>query len=205
MERIFEREEYGSLPGIMRDAVYAAIEGYYSVKKGFIIDFVSDSYLLKDLLERAVSSGGKIIENYFRRRIDAVNIMSLLRGNEAIMKYSDYLFIEGGIIETDLLKKAMDDPRRGLAEIAARKDLDGIGSALDEKVYLKYAVERECRKLMMMELYMARFMISGIEPLFAYACRVESDLKTIGMIFASKNPAMKRGAAEASVPDGGVW
>ena len=206
MEDIFAEERYGSLPSIMGEAVSSAIEAYYSVKKQPVIDLVMDIYLFRDLLERGAVTGEGVVERYIRRRIDIVNILTLLRngGKSGIEDYMSYLFIDGGFISTEEFINAADDPLKTLKLIALKNDLDGISEALNGKEYTVYAAERECRAVMLDELEPADFMITGVEPLFAYGCRADDELRNVGMIFASKAPGFDRGAADILLGAGGV-
>lgn len=202
---IFAQEDYGSLPEFMRDAVSTAIEKYFSLKKTFLINLVSDSYLFAHLLAAADSTGSALICNYIRRRIDAANIMSLMRINGKIgfQDCMDYMFFEGGFIAPEIFRRGINEPLKTVSEIAAKYDLRGVSSALGEKNTMIYAVERECRAIMIRELEAADFMISGVEPLFAYGCRSDNELKNLGMILSSKSPGFDRSIVEKMLQHGG--
>ncbi len=205
MTEIFEHEDYASLPVFMREAVSAAIEGYFGMKKIFIINPLFDRFLFADLLSSGASEKSALIRNYIRVRIDAANIMALLRinGRSAADEYADYLFVEGGVIDAGIFRAGVKEPVKRLSEIAAKHDLHGISAALSEKRNVIYAVERECRAMMMRELEAADFMITGIEPLFAYGCRADNELKNIGMILSSKFPEFDSSIAETMLLRGG--
>lgn len=205
MTEIFEHEDYSSLPVFMRKAVSAAIEKYFSLKKTYIINPVFDRSLFAQLLDAAGSTGSALICNYIRRKIDAVNIMSLLRvkGKSGVEDYADYLFFDGGFIAAEMFRVGVKEPLKTLLEIAAKNDLHGVTAALSEKSNMLYAVERECRAMMMRELEAADFMITGIEPLFAYGSRADNELKNIGMILSSKFPEFNSGIAETMLIRGG--
>ncbi len=205
MEDVFEHELYELLPPVMRESVSTAIEVYFTQKKGALINPVFDRHLFADMLNSTASKRSPVIRNYIRRRIDAVNIMTLLRHGtkSAADKYADYLFIVGGFIEAELFRDGLDAPLKTAAGIAAGHDLRGIGTAIAAKNNMLYAAERECRSLVMRELEAADFMISGVEPLFAYGCRADNELKNIGMMLSSKYPGFNRGIVEAMLQHGG--
>ncbi|HPR38321.1 MAG TPA: V-type ATPase subunit [Spirochaetota bacterium] len=205
MEEIFEHELYDLLPAVMRDSVSAAIEAYFTHKRLALINPVFDTFLFRDLLESEASGKSWLIRNYIRRRIDAANIMTILRmnGSEAGDDSMEYLFIDGGFIDTGLFLRGDKEYLKLLQEIAVKYDLTGLNASLSDRSSMLYAAERECRAMMMRELETADFMITGVEPLFAYGCRADEELKNIGMIISSKYPEFNRGIIETMLARGG--
>lgn len=205
MEEIFEHELYELLPPVMRDSVSAAIEVYFTHKRFALINPVFDTFLFRDLLESEASEKSWLIRNYIRRRIDAANIMTALRsiGRKAGDDSMEYLFIDGGFIDAGLFLRGDKEYLKLIQEIAVKYDLPGINASLIDKAGMLYAAERECRAMMMRELEAADFMISGVEPLFAYGCRADEELKNIGMIISSKYPEFNRGIIETMLARGG--
>lgn len=202
---IFEHEDYESLPVFMRDAVSSAIDKYFSLKKTFIINLLFDRFLFAHLLAAADSTGSALICSYIRRRIDAANIMSLLRinGKNGFEDYAEYLFSDGGFIDAEMFRRGINESSKNLSEIAAKYDLRGVSAALSEKSSILYSAERECRAMIMRELDAADFMITGVEPLFAYGCRADNELKNIGMVLSSKFPEFDRAIVEIMLKHGG--
>lgn len=205
MTGIFGEEDYNRLPSVMREAVSKAIEEYFRLKRGFVINLIFDRYLFIDMLSSTPAAGSTLIRDFIRRRIDAVNIMALLglRGKQDVENYGEYLFIDGGTIDAEVFRKVEGGPLKTLSETAMKFDLYGIGSALDGKNHMIYAVERECYRAVMRELIPADYMISGVEPLFAYGCRVDNELKIIGMILSSKFPEFDREIVDTLIQYGG--
>lgn len=205
MNLIFAEEDYNRLPPVMREAVSNAIEEYFGLKKYYIINLIFDRYLFLDMLGSAAATGSALIKNFIQRRIDAVNIMALLRVRERrdIENYREYLFIDGGSIDAEFFRRGLSEPSRALSDAAMLFDLNSVVSALSEKSNMVYAVERACRGLVMNELVPADCMISGVEPLFAYCCRVDNELRNIGMILSSKVPGFSREIVETLFQYGG--
>ena len=205
MEEIFEHELYDLLPPVMRDSVSAAIEVYFAHKRFALINPVFDSFLFRNLLESEASVKSGLIRNYIRRRIDAANIMTILRmnGRRGVDGRMEYLFIDGGFIDAGLFSSSDKEHLKLIQEIAVKYDLPGINASLIDKAGMLYAAERECRAMMMRELEAADFMITGVEPLFAYGCRADEELKNIGMIISSKYPEFNRGIIETMLARGG--
>jgi hypothetical protein len=115
----------------------------------------------------------------------------------------EYLFIDGGFIDAGLYRSGDKEHLKLIQEIAVKYDLPGINASLIDKAGMLYAAERECRAMMMRELETADFMITGVEPLFAYGCRVGEELKYIGMILSSKYLEFNRGIIETMLARGG--
>lgn len=115
----------------------------------------------------------------------------------------EYLFIDGGFIDAGLFSSSDKEHLKLIQEIAVKYDLPGINASLIDKAGMLYAAERECRAMMMRELEAADFMITGVEPLFAYGCRADEELKNIGMIISSKYPEFNRGIIETMLARGG--
>jgi len=205
MEEIFEHELYDLLPPVMRESVSAAIEVYFTHKRYALINPVFDTFLFRDLLESEASGKSVLIRNYIRRRIDAANIMALLRmnGRKGGDDSVGYLFIDGGFIDAGLFRNSDKEHLKLIQEIAVKYDLTGLNASLSDRSSMIYAAERECCAMMMRELEAADFMITGVEPLFAYGCRADDELKNIGMIFSSKYPEFNRGIVETMLARGG--
>ena len=189
---IFHNENYASLPPSMRKGVTEAIDAYYTTRRAIIIDLVLDGTLLKDLLERAKRIQCPLIMAHFRLAIDLSNLQTALRArgmeHEAVIK--ENLFIQGGEIDRPTLEVLMDKGVKEVAAVAAEQGLDRIVRASAEYPTNPFAIERESDNTLLDRLRPARFLLWGMEPVFAFGFAVEMELKILGIIISCRQAGL---------------
>ncbi|MBN1496030.1 MAG: V-type ATPase subunit [Spirochaetes bacterium] len=202
MTALFESEGYSDLPECMADAVGAAVEAYYTSRDPLVIDCVADRFLFEDIRRRAMATGSSFIITHYRTLADLTNFHSFLRsrgiaGDSAALKE---LYVPGGFIEIDFFKKLSPGDIRALEDHARRYGYEGISRGIPEFENNPFAVEHEIENTLAEQLESARFLIGGIEPLFAFGKETELELSILGAILAGLDRGMKPEAIAGRLP-----
>ena len=189
---IFQNEDYASLPPSMQKAVTEALATHDTTRRAILIDLVLDRTLLEELLERAKRMQCPLITAHFRLTIDLSNLQTALRARAMDHKdiIEEHLFIPGGEIDPQTLKEIMDKGIKKVAEVAAEQGLERIVRASVEDPKNPFAIERESDNTLLDQLRPARFLLWGMEPVFAFGFAIEMELKILGIIMSCRQAGL---------------
>ena len=192
MRTLLEENRYDELPGLMGYAARESMEIFYSTKSILQMDLCLDSWLARDLLKMAGHTECPMVLKHQMLAIDAANAGIFLRAGDMRKNESvrSKLYLPGGFLETGIFVEC-----RSLTELAfamERSDMHSILAAgirrYDSNVF---ALECEADMLLLSAVEDAAFRIDGPEPLYAFLCRADWELRVLGMIL-SAGPAGNR-------------
>jgi V/A-type H+-transporting ATPase subunit C len=191
-EGIFEQEDYDRFPEYLREAVEAAVLGYYQNKDICQIDYGIDKVSSAYKLKTAARIGSVFLLSLFRTQIDLTNIRTMLRLKMAQRDEKD-LFIAGGFVEKERFIHGLDVGYEALAHLFYvtpyhRVVEAGVGYLLAEQSFLH--LERDCQDHLMGFLKTTRVITAGPRPLIAYLMMKENEIRTIRMILTCKKNEM---------------
>ncbi len=202
MTGIFESEGYRELPECMGRAVQVAVESYYASRNPLVIDCVADRCLFEDLSMRAATVGSPFIIAHYRALADLTNIHTFLRagglhGDPIVRKE---LYVPGGAMETGCFENMTAGDARALEDLARRYGYDRAGGGIPEFAENPFAVEREIDNTLAEQLEGSRFLLWGVEPLFAFGRETEIELAVLGVVLAGITGGMSAEAIAGRLP-----
>lgn len=200
-EEIFEQESYAALPEHMQEAVEAAVLAYYENKDirqiDHAIDRVHTAYRLR-LAERLKSV---FLLEYFRMLIDLSNIRTMLRLKFRESEERD-VFLEGGYVETALLKHCLDV---GYEMMGAMFAATPYGRVVEEGVAYLQAngsfskLEQGCDEHVLGYLKSTNVITAGPQPVMAYLLMKENEIRTVRLILTAKKNQLDTSLISARV------
>ncbi len=187
-EEIFEQESYAALPEHMQEAVEAAVLAYYEHKDIRQIDHAIDRMHTAYRLRLAQKLKSVFLLEYFRMLIDLTNIRTMLR-----LKFRESeergVFLEGGYVETGLLKHCLDIGYEGIAPLFAATPYnhiveEGAAYLAANGSFLK--IEQACDEHIYGYLKLTNTITSGPQPVIAYLLMKESEIRMVRLILTAK-------------------
>jgi len=184
-------EDYRELNPSMREGILKAEEVYHELKDPQKIDIIIDQYMFTDILARAKETKNEFIIDYIVRSIDFSNIKSIIRlkKQEKDVKFFKEVMLAGGIIASDILLRAFEEPIENMAaKFTSSKYGEVVRLGIDE--YIKTGklslLEKFSENFIMKNLKTAKYVTFGPEPIFAYIAAKETEIKIIRIIMVGK-------------------
>ena len=192
IRNIFSNEDYEALPLFMRKGVLESINTYYTSRHAILVDLIMDRTMYEDLLDRADKTQSRLIVEHVRMAIDLSNLQTAMRAEkmEQDAAFRENLFIPGGEIGLNTLWELLDQGVEGVTTVADEYGLNRISRAAAEYPANPFAIEREADNTLLDHLRPTRFMIGGVEPVFAFGFSIEIELKILGIIIGCKQAGM---------------
>jgi V/A-type H+-transporting ATPase subunit C len=192
-EEIFEQENYERLPGYLREAVEAAVLGYYEDKDIRRIDYELDRMEAQIRLDEALRLKNVFILSLVRLRIDLYNLCTMLRLKMAQREDETRFFVSGGYVDTDKFRQGL---AIGLEGIAALFYATPYHELLERSIpYLRseqsfLALEKECENYVKGFLQTTQTIASGPQPVVAYFLMKEAEIRTVRMVLTGKKNSL---------------
>lgn len=187
-EQVFEEENYHLLPYHMQEAIERAVLGYYQNKEIRQIDYAIDAYQAEYNIEKAGELKSAFLLELFRMQIDLTNIRTMLR-----LKFTESeqrnVFLEGGYVEQQRLKHAMDIGHEAIAplffatpyyEVLER----GVSYFVANNSFLK--LEQHCEEHLIGFLKTTSQVTAGPQPVIAYLLMKENEIRTVRFLLTAK-------------------
>lgn len=192
IRNIFSNEDYEALPLFVRKGVFKAVDAYYTTRHAILVDLIMDRTMYEDLLDHAVKTQSPLIVEHVRMAIDLSNLQTAMRAEKVEQDAAsrENLFIPGGEIGLNTLWKLLDQGVEGVTTVADEYGLNRISRAAAEHSTNPFAIEREADNTLLDHLRPTRFMIGGVEPVFAFGFAVEMELKILGIIIGCRQAGM---------------
>jgi V/A-type H+-transporting ATPase subunit C len=179
---ILEQDNLTYLPGFMELGVVLALEQQQNTQELMAIDLCLDRALYQDLLAQACTTGSEFIKGYLRLKIDSINILT--RARKKKYRFSDKLLPLLYLKDGNLKEETLNDPRLQVRqlflEMAESMDYPCLlNEPIETSLFL--SMERSLEEMIFAYLNNARFLIQGIEPIFAFGAIVEMETRALGM------------------------
>jgi len=187
-EEIFQQEYYDRLPDYLREAVEAAVLGYYENKDIRRIDHEIDRVEARWRVRRSVETGRPFCEALARIRIDLNNIRTMLR-LKADGRDERQFFLPDGYLEPERFVQALDQSYDGIVALFAATPYaevidEGVRYLRDQQSFLK--LERGAEDYLMGYMKTTRSIVAGYQPLIAYLLMKETQIRAVRMVLIGK-------------------
>ncbi len=188
-EEIFEQETYERFPKYLRDAVEAAVLGYYEHKDirriDYEIDRIETAWRVKEVTQR----GRTFIASLVRIRIDLGNIRTMLRLKMAGREEETNFFLPGGFVDISKFLQGLEAGYETVGQLFyATPYLELLETAIPylrkEQSFLK--LEKECEDFVKGFLKTTRSIASGPQPVIAFFLMKEAEIRTVRMVLTGK-------------------
>ena len=194
LKEAFATKDYSAFPKNMAKAIVEAEEAFAATANPQKIDFIIDKAAFADMLAAANESGVPIAQKLVTAKIDLVNILMTVRlirmGLEASAQaLFDEIFIEGGYVEKKLLRTALEEGEKNLAEALAYGRYPSFAQAISSLGPLS-ALEKLADDIWMGILKEIKFVPFGAEIAIGYILALEYEVKNIRIILASKEAGL---------------
>jgi len=191
-EEIFEAENYSEFPLYLREAVEAAVLGYYQEKDIRQIDYQIDKYQAAYKLQRACDIGSIFLLSFFRTQIDLNNIRTMLRLKAADRSERD-LFINGGFVDIDKFIHGLDIGYEAIGTLFYSTPYysivdSGVSYLTRENSFL--FLEKFCEQYMGEFLRTTSSITAGPQPVIAYFLMKENEIRNVRMLLTCKKNRM---------------
>ena len=200
-EQVFTEENYQLLPDYMSQAVEQAVLAYYQNKDIRQIDYAIDAFQAQYNLKKAHRLESVFLLGLFRIQIDLTNIRTMLRlkftpplsGAGFTESEQRNVFLQGGFIELERLKKALDvgyEAQGQLFYILPYHQLveTGAGYLASDKSFLK--IEQQCQEYLTGYLKSTIQITAGPQPIIAYLLMKENEIRNIRLILTAKKNSL---------------
>lgn len=187
-EQVFEEENYNLLPYHMQEAIERAVLGYYQNKEIRQIDYAIDAYQAEHNIKKAQELKSAFLLELFRMQIDLTNIRTMLRLKFTESEHRN-VFLEGGYVEQQRLKHAMDIGHEAIAplffatpyyEVLER----GVSYFVANNSFLK--LEQHCEEHLIGFLRTTSQITAGPQPVIAYLLMKENEIRTVRFLLTAK-------------------
>jgi V/A-type H+-transporting ATPase subunit C len=187
-EQMFEQENYSHLPMYMQEAIEEAVLAYYQNKNVRDIDFALDAAQARYKISMAGELRSEFLESLFRIQVDILNIKTMLRLKFTESELRD-VFVEGGYIEIERLRHALDIGYEGVAALFFATPYyelvdTGISYLSANKSFLK--LDANSDKYLAGFLNQTRQITAGPQPVIAYLMTKEAEIRMVRLILTSK-------------------
>jgi len=191
-EEVFEAENYQLFPPYMQQAVDAAVLAYYQKKDIRQIDYAIDAAQATHNLATARDLNSAFLTGLFKMQIDLTNIRTMFR-----LKLTESddrkVFLEGGFVETDRFRHALDLGYEALAPlffVSPYQRIVEAGAAYlaSNKSFLK--LEQQCEEHLTGFLKSTVQITAGPQPIIAYLLIKENEIRTVRLILTAKKNAL---------------
>jgi len=200
-EQVFTEENYQLLPGYMSQAVEQAVLAYYPKKDIRQIDYAIDAFQAQYNLKKAHRLESIFLLGLFRIQIDLTNIRTMLRlkftlppsGAGFTESEQRNVFLQGGFIELERLKKALDigyEAQGQLFYVLPYYQLieTGAGYLASDKSFLK--IEQQCQEYLTGYLKSTIQITAGPQPIIAYLLMKENEIRNVRLILTAKKNSL---------------
>jgi V/A-type H+-transporting ATPase subunit C len=200
-EQVFTEENYQLLPDYMSQAVEQAVLAYYQNKDIRQIDYAIDAFQAQYNLKKAHRLESVFLLGLFRIQIDLTNIRTMLRlkftppltGAGFTESEQRNVFLQGGFIELERLKKALDigyEAQGQLFYVLPYHQLveTGAGYLASDKSFLK--IEQQCQEYLSGYLKSTIQITAGPQPIIAYLLMKENEIRNIRLILTAKKNSL---------------
>ena len=185
---VFEQENYNLFPDYMAEAAEKAVLAYYKDKDIRRIDYEIDSVQAEYNLKRARRLKSIFLLGLFRIRIDLTNIRTLLR-----LKFTESeetnVFLQGGYLELDRLKRGMDLGYEALGPlffVTPYYEVVQAGASYLAQNKSFLAAEQRCDAHLIGFLKSTVEVTAGPQPIIAYLLMKENEIRTVRLILTAK-------------------
>jgi V/A-type H+-transporting ATPase subunit C len=172
------------------------MRAYLALKKlkeltGRVVDDACDSAYFAEAFSILEGCGNDFLDGYFKRQVDAVNILTMLRLKARKEKRAAFRerFLPFGSIDVPHLEAGLELSMEGLAAKLAFNPFSAVirgaakgGDEWAQAVALERAFEEELLKY----LKESMFVTFGVEPVLAYLWVRENEVKNLRTILLSK-------------------
>jgi V/A-type H+-transporting ATPase subunit C len=186
-----KERDFTELTENMEKALKEIIEDFPINRDPQIIDIILDKYLFDDMLKAAVNINNRFIEDYFRKKIDIINLKTYVRLKKMDKSWDFFskVYVNGGNISEQTFIKSYDEPFDKFAEELSAfgfKDifLEGIEALAETGMFT--SLEKLFDNKLMEHVKSAKYVPFGIEPLAGYLIAKENEIKIARIILAGK-------------------
>jgi len=175
----------------MAKAISEVLEIYALTQDPQVVDLILDKACFNDMSLLAKELEIDFIKEYLALKIDVSNLITFIRLREIKRprEFFSKVFIENGNISENVFLGGYDEAMEQFAEKLAVYGLRDVlfeGAAMIKATGRFTELEKLCDNVLMAYIDEAKYMTTGIEPLFAYFAAKESEIKTIRIIMAGK-------------------
>lgn len=196
VREIFETESYERLPGPLEEAVGLAVERYFALKKPAVTDCVLDRAMYAYALDLCRGLNSRLLGHHVKQRIDMANVRAFAR-RDLYPDLWDELFIPGGYFDHGLFAGPSSGVKDALNSV---RDYEALAGLLDREDRDLLALERETEQVLSAGLAPCRFMIRGVEAVYAHVYAVELEIFNVGLVFAALSIGMDRDLSDRRRP-----
>lgn len=187
-EEVFEQENFDRFPDHIREALEAAVLGYYENKDVRRIDYEIDRFEMDWRVRCAQRLNSPFCLSYSRLLVDLTNIRTMLRLRLAERDERQFFF-DGGFVTIDTFVQGFHhgfDAIPGLFAPTPYYDLVDHGVRYLKAQQSFLVLERGCEDYLMEFLKTTRTLTAGYQPVMAYVLMKEAEIRTVRMILIGK-------------------
>lgn len=190
--QVFAEDHYELFPEYMQKTIEQAVLAYYQKKDIRQVDFAVDAAEAQHCLAEAQQLKSVFLLSLFKLRIDLTNIRTMLR-----LKFADSdlrnVFLEGGFVETDKCRQALDLGYEALAPLffaTPYHHVADIGTAYlaSDKSFLK--LEQQCDDYLNGFLRSTVEITAGPQPVIAFLLIKENEIRNVRLILTAKKNSL---------------
>lgn len=191
LEAMVDEENFRDMPGMLRESVEKAIEGYKNTLDPQGIDITIDKGIYRYMLEMAKRSDMEYLRRITELFIDIANLKAFIRIKlqDRDREFMRNVFLKGGRIDFDVFANNINDSLESFPGRVAHTDYyKWVKSGIDE--YLKTgdlgAVERYGDNYIIEFIRKSKLSSFGPEHIMAYIIAVENEIRAVRIVLTGK-------------------